>query len=108
PVGDRSFAVGDVVVLGANARHWLGVVNGTTAVIQDLDLPGRAMTVRTLEEEPPKTVRLPCWARGSRRPARAVPPGRPGLCPHRHALPGKDRAAGPAGPGRRRGHAGRL
>jgi conjugative relaxase-like TrwC/TraI family protein len=60
-VGDRSFAVGDVVVLGANARHRLGVVNGTTAVIQDLDLRGRAMTVRTLEEEPPKTVRLPGW-----------------------------------------------
>jgi ATP-dependent exoDNAse (exonuclease V) alpha subunit len=60
-VGDRSFAVGDVVVLGANARHRLGVVNGTTAVIQDLDLPGRAMTVRTLEEEPPKTVRLHGW-----------------------------------------------
>jgi conjugative relaxase-like TrwC/TraI family protein len=60
-VGDRSFAVGDMVVLGANARHRLGVVNGTTAVIQDLDLQGRAMTVRTLEEEPPKTVRLPGW-----------------------------------------------
>jgi hypothetical protein len=60
-VGDRSFAVGDVVVLGANARHRLGVVNGTTAVIQDLGLRGRAMTVRTLEEEPPKTVRLPGW-----------------------------------------------
>ena len=37
------------------------MVNGTTAVIQDLDLPGRAMTLRTLEEEPPKTVRLPGW-----------------------------------------------
>jgi hypothetical protein len=60
-VGDRSFAVGDVVVLGANARHRLGVVNGTTAVIKDLDLPGRTMTVRTLEEEPPTTVRLPGW-----------------------------------------------
>jgi conjugative relaxase-like TrwC/TraI family protein len=60
-VGDRSFAVGDVVVLGANARDRLGVVNGTTAVIQDLDLPGRAMTVRTLEEEPSKMVRLPGW-----------------------------------------------
>jgi conjugative relaxase-like TrwC/TraI family protein len=60
-VGDRSFAVGDVVVLGANARDRLGVVNGTTAIIQDLDLRGRAMTVRTLEEEPPKTVRLPGW-----------------------------------------------
>jgi conjugative relaxase-like TrwC/TraI family protein len=60
-VGDRSFAVGDVVVLGANARDRLGVVNGTTAVIQDLDLHGRAMTVQTLEEEPAKTVRLPGW-----------------------------------------------
>jgi AAA domain/TrwC relaxase len=60
-VGDRSFAVGDVVVLGANAKDRLGVVNGTTAIIQELDLRGRGMTVRTLEEEPPKTVRLPGW-----------------------------------------------
>jgi conjugative relaxase-like TrwC/TraI family protein len=60
-VGDRAFAVGDVVVLGANAKDRLGVVNGTTAIIQDLDVSGRAMTVRTLEEEPPKTVRLPRW-----------------------------------------------
>jgi conjugative relaxase-like TrwC/TraI family protein len=60
-VGDRSFAVGDVVVLGANAPDRLGVVNGTTAVIQELDVCGRAMTVRTLEDEPPRTVRLPGW-----------------------------------------------
>jgi hypothetical protein len=60
-VGDRSFAVGDVVVLGANAKDRLGVVNGTTAVIVELDMSGRAITVRTLEQEPPKTVRLPCW-----------------------------------------------
>jgi conjugative relaxase-like TrwC/TraI family protein len=60
-VGDRSFAVGDVVVLGANAKDRLGVVNGTTAVIVGLDVPGRAMTVRTLEEEPLRTVRLPGW-----------------------------------------------
>jgi hypothetical protein len=60
-LGDRSFAVGDVVVLGANAPDRLGVVNGTTAIIQELDVPGRAMTVRTLEEEPPRTVRLPGW-----------------------------------------------
>jgi conjugative relaxase-like TrwC/TraI family protein len=60
-VGDRSFAVGDVVVLGANARDRLGVVNGTTAIITNLDPQGRAMTVRTLEEEPPKSVRLPGW-----------------------------------------------
>jgi AAA domain len=60
-VGDRSFAVGDVVVLRANARDRLGVVNGTTAIITDLDVRGRAMMVRTLEEEPAKTVRLPGW-----------------------------------------------
>jgi conjugative relaxase-like TrwC/TraI family protein len=60
-VGDRVFAVGDVVVLGANAPDRLGVVNGTTAVILELDVAGRAMTVRTLEDEPAKTVRLPGW-----------------------------------------------
>jgi conjugative relaxase-like TrwC/TraI family protein len=60
-VGDRTFAVGDLVVLGANARDRLGVVNGTTAVILELDVPGRAMTVRTLEDEPLRTVRLPGW-----------------------------------------------
>jgi conjugative relaxase-like TrwC/TraI family protein len=60
-VGDRSFAVGDVVVLGANARDRLGVVNGTTAVIVGLDVSGRAMTVRTLEDNPRRTVRLPGW-----------------------------------------------
>jgi conjugative relaxase-like TrwC/TraI family protein len=59
-VGDRTFAVGDLVVLGANAPQRLGVVNGTAAVIVGLDVPGRAMTVRTLEE-PPRTVRLPGW-----------------------------------------------
>jgi conjugative relaxase-like TrwC/TraI family protein len=60
-VGDRSFAVGDVVVLGANARDRLGVVNGTTAVVVGLDVPGRAMTVRTLADDPPRMVRLPRW-----------------------------------------------
>jgi conjugative relaxase-like TrwC/TraI family protein len=60
-IGDRVFAVGDVVVLGANAPNRLGVVNGTTAVIQDLDVRGRAMIIRTMEEKPAKTVRLPGW-----------------------------------------------
>jgi conjugative relaxase-like TrwC/TraI family protein len=60
-VGDRMFAVGDVVVLGANAKDRLGVVNGTTAVIVGLDVSDRAMTVRTLEDDPPRTVRLPRW-----------------------------------------------
>jgi conjugative relaxase-like TrwC/TraI family protein len=60
-VGDRTFAVGDLVVLGANAKHRLGVVNGTTGVILELDVAGRAMTVCTLEDDPPRTVRLPGW-----------------------------------------------
>jgi conjugative relaxase-like TrwC/TraI family protein len=60
-VGDRSFAVRDVVVLGANAEQRLGVVNGTTAVILELDVPGRAMTVRTLEDDHSRTIRLPGW-----------------------------------------------
>jgi hypothetical protein len=60
-VGDRSFAVGDLVVLGANAPDRLGVVNGTTTVILELDVPGRAMTVRTLEDDLPLVVRLPRW-----------------------------------------------
>jgi conjugative relaxase-like TrwC/TraI family protein len=60
-VGDHTFAVGDQVVLGANARRRVGVVNGTSAVITGLDVPGRAMTIRTLEEDTPRTVRLPGW-----------------------------------------------
>jgi conjugative relaxase-like TrwC/TraI family protein len=60
-VGDRRFAVGDLVVLGANAKERLSVVNGTTAVILELDVPGRVMTVRTLEDDPPRVVRLPGW-----------------------------------------------
>jgi conjugative relaxase-like TrwC/TraI family protein len=60
-VADRSFAVGDLVVLGANAPDRLGVVNGTTAVVIGLDVRGRAMTVRTLEDDPPRVVRLPGW-----------------------------------------------
>ena len=71
-VGDRFFAVGDVVVLGANAPDRLGVVNGTTAVILELDVPGRAMTVRTLEDDPPRVVRLPGWYLDAQvRPSRA-------------------------------------
>jgi conjugative relaxase-like TrwC/TraI family protein len=60
-VGDRTFAVEDLVVLGANARDRLGVVNGTTAVIVALDVRGRALTVQTLGGEPPRTVRLLGW-----------------------------------------------
>jgi conjugative relaxase-like TrwC/TraI family protein len=60
-VGDRTFAVGDRVVLGANALGRLGVANGTSAEITGLDVPGRTMTVRTVEEDPPRTVTLPGW-----------------------------------------------
>jgi conjugative relaxase-like TrwC/TraI family protein len=60
-VGDRTFAVGDRVVLGANALGRLGVANGTSAEITALDVAGRTMTVRTLEEDPPRTVTLPGW-----------------------------------------------
>ncbi|HYT25392.1 MAG TPA: AAA family ATPase, partial [Actinomycetota bacterium] len=60
-VGDRTFAVGDQVVLGANALDRLGVANGTSAEITALDVRARAMTVRVLEEEPPRTVTLPGW-----------------------------------------------
>ena len=38
--GTGGFAVGDVVVLGANAKDRLGIVNGTTAVILELDRAG--------------------------------------------------------------------
>ncbi|HEY2959116.1 MAG TPA: MobF family relaxase [Actinomycetota bacterium] len=60
-VGDRTFAVGDQVVLGANALDRLGVANGTSAEITALDVRQRSMTVRTLEEDPPRTVTLPGW-----------------------------------------------
>jgi conjugative relaxase-like TrwC/TraI family protein len=60
-VGDLAFAVGDRVVLGANALERLGVANGTSAEITALDVRQRTMTVRTLETDPPRTVRLPGW-----------------------------------------------
>ncbi len=41
-------------------------------------------------------------------PTRPVPPGRSGVRAHRHALPRPHGAAGAAGVGRRRGHAGRV
>jgi hypothetical protein len=60
-VGDLSFAVGDWVVLGANALERLGVANGTNAEITGLDIRRRTMTVRTLGDEASKTVTLPRW-----------------------------------------------
>jgi hypothetical protein len=54
-------AVGDRVVLGANALDRLGVANGTSAEITGLDVRRRTMTVHTLEDEASKTVTLPAW-----------------------------------------------
>jgi hypothetical protein len=59
-VADRAFAVGDRVVLGANAISRLGVANGTTGEVVALDRARRTLTVTT-EEQAPKTVTLPGW-----------------------------------------------
>jgi hypothetical protein len=59
-VADRAFAVGDRVVLGANAISRLGVANGTTGRVVALDQRRRTLTVIT-EEQTPKTVTLPDW-----------------------------------------------
>jgi conjugative relaxase-like TrwC/TraI family protein len=60
-VGDLQVAVGDQVVLGANALDRLGVSNGTSAEITGLDTRRRTLTVRTLDDEQPTTVTLPRW-----------------------------------------------
>jgi len=60
-VGDMQVAVGDRVILGANALERLGVANGTSAEVMGLDVRRRALTVRTLDDEQPKTVTLPRW-----------------------------------------------
>ena len=95
-------------MLGANARDRLGVVNGTTAVIQELDLRGRAMTVRTLEEEPSKTVRLPRWYLDAQ--VQAGQSRRVDLAYARTDMrsQGRTERRGAAGVGRGRGHAGQL
>jgi conjugative relaxase-like TrwC/TraI family protein len=59
-VADRTFHVGDRVVLGANAISRLGVANGTTGEVVALDRARRTLTVTT-EEQTPKTVTLPGW-----------------------------------------------
>jgi conjugative relaxase-like TrwC/TraI family protein len=60
-VGNLTVAVGDRVVLGANALGRLGVANGTSAEVTGLDTRRRTLTVRTLEDEASKTVTLPAW-----------------------------------------------
>jgi conjugative relaxase-like TrwC/TraI family protein len=60
-VGDLQVAVGDRVVLGANALGRLGVANGTSAEVTGLDTRRRTLTVRTLDDDASKTVMLPAW-----------------------------------------------
>jgi conjugative relaxase-like TrwC/TraI family protein len=55
-VGDRSFAVGDLVVCGKNALRSLGVANATRGQITAIDLVQRAVT---LQLEDGTTVTLP-------------------------------------------------
>src|SRR6266545_5058156 len=59
-VADRQVAVGDRVVLGANALQRLGVANGTTGTVVGLDTRQRTLTLRT-DDAAPRTVRLPGW-----------------------------------------------
>jgi conjugative relaxase-like TrwC/TraI family protein len=59
-VADRTFHVGDQVVLGANAILRLGVANGTTGQIVALDPARRTLTIHT-EGNRPATVTLPSW-----------------------------------------------
>jgi conjugative relaxase-like TrwC/TraI family protein len=59
-VADRTFHVGDQVVLGANAIRRLGVANGTSGQVVALDPHRRTLTIQT-EADRPATVRLPGW-----------------------------------------------
>jgi conjugative relaxase-like TrwC/TraI family protein len=70
-VGDRSFAVGDLVVCGKNALRQLGVANATRGQITAIDPQQRAVT---LQLEDSKQVTLPrgylderpsWWTRGN-------------------------------------------
>jgi conjugative relaxase-like TrwC/TraI family protein len=55
-VGDRSFAMGDLVVCGKNALRTLGVANATRGQITAIDVEQRSVT---LQVEDGKTVTLP-------------------------------------------------
>jgi conjugative relaxase-like TrwC/TraI family protein len=59
-VADRTFHVGDQVVLGANAIRRLGVANGTTGQVVALDPARRTLTIH-IEGNRPATVSLPGW-----------------------------------------------
>jgi hypothetical protein len=59
-VGDRTLAVGDRVVCGANAINRLEVANGTRGTLVAVDLAGRSLTLE-LADEPGRRVTLPRW-----------------------------------------------
>jgi ATP-dependent exoDNAse (exonuclease V) alpha subunit len=70
-VGDRQFAVGDVVVCGKNALRTLGVANGNRGQVLALDPERRSMTVR-LDNRQEATLdgrdldhRTAWWTRGN-------------------------------------------
>jgi ATP-dependent exoDNAse (exonuclease V) alpha subunit len=71
-VGDRRFAVGDVVVSGKNALRTLGVANGSRGQVLALDPQHRSMTVRL------ETGRRPPWMAAT---WTTGPPGGPGATP---------------------------
>jgi conjugative relaxase-like TrwC/TraI family protein len=59
-VADRQVAVGDRVVLGANALVRLGVANGTTGTVVGVDVRQRMLSVQT-DDAAPRTIHLPSW-----------------------------------------------
>jgi conjugative relaxase-like TrwC/TraI family protein len=59
-VGDRTLAVGDRVVCGANAITRLGVANGTRGSVTAVDPARRTLTLE-LADEPGRRVTLPRW-----------------------------------------------
>jgi conjugative relaxase-like TrwC/TraI family protein len=70
-VGDRSFAVGDLVVCGKNALRTLGVANATRGQVTALDVEQRTITLQ-LEDGKPVTLtrayleeRPRWWTRGN-------------------------------------------
>jgi ATP-dependent exoDNAse (exonuclease V) alpha subunit len=59
-VGDRTLAIGDRVVCGANAITRLGVANGTRGTVVAVDPARRTLTME-LADEPGRRVTLPRW-----------------------------------------------
>jgi conjugative relaxase-like TrwC/TraI family protein len=70
-VGDRSFAVGDLVVCGKNALRTLGVANATTGRITAVDAEQRTITLQLKDGKPVTLTRAYLeerprwWTRGN-------------------------------------------